>query len=73
MRNRNINNIPRWSAPWAAGWSSMSDISRIETDAERGSSLANEPHATNPRERTRALGLAAAALAALSIAATILL
>ena len=72
MRNRNINNIPRWSAPWAAGWSSMSDISRIETEADRGS-LANEPHNANPRGRTRALGLAVAALAAVSIAATILL
>ena len=73
MRNRNINNIPRCSAPWAAGWSSMSDISRIETDSEHHGSLANEPHHANPRERTRALGLAAAALAAVSIAATILL
>ena len=72
MRNRNINNIPRWSAPWAAGWSSMSDISRIETEADRGS-LAYEPHHANPRERTRALGVAVAALAAVSIAATILL
>ena len=65
--------IPRWSAPWAAGWSAMSDISRIENDPQnfRGGEGNASPRA-NPVRRARGIGLAVSVLTAILVA-TILL
>ena len=65
--------IPRWSAPWAAGWSSMSDISRIETEAQSFHRQADVSHRPKPMRRLRGIGLVAGALTAMSVAAAILL
>jgi hypothetical protein len=74
MHNHDQNsNIPRWAAPWAAGWSSMSDISRIETDAQSLHRQADVSHRSKPLRRVRVIGLAAGALTAMWVAATVLL
>lgn len=61
--------IPRWSKPWAAGWSAMSDVSRIEIDGQRfGQS--SRPRSSRAKRQVRAIGLAAGVLAAVCVAAT---
>mgnify|MGYP003542582269 CR=1 FL=1 len=60
MKHENQSNggIPRWSRPWAAGWTAMSDISRIEVDHQR-SRRSTHAHARH----LRAVGLAMVAIA----------
>jgi len=64
MKHENQSNggIPRWSKPWAAGWTAMSDISRIEVDnqgARRSTHASSRAHARH----LRAVGLAMVAIA----------
>ena len=61
--------IPRWSAPWAAGWSAMSDISRIEIE-ERGFDQGRRTRRPHAKRRVRAIGVAAGVLAAACLAVT---
>ena len=70
--DENTTGIPRWSAPWAAGWSAMSDISRIETDTHGFNGQA-KTHRTHPWRRMRFIGLTAGALTAAWVAAAVLL
>jgi len=63
--------VPRWSAPWAAGWSAMSDLSRVETDVQSFHTRAPQPDQANPVRRNRAFGLVAGTLAAVWIVAAI--
>jgi len=69
-QHEQFNGVPRWSAPWAAGWSAMSDISRIEVDTDRENSHAS-PNAGKARRGARGFGLAAGALTAMVVAATV--
>ena len=74
MHRRDQNTgIPRWSAPWAAGWSSMSNISRIEKRAQNCHTQADVSHRPKPLRRVRGIGFVAGALTAACIAATVLL
>ena len=61
--------IPRWSAPWAAGWSAMSDVSRIEV-ASQGFKDGAQPRQAHSRRNGRAIGLAVGVFAAVCVAAT---
>lgn len=70
--DESTNGIPRWSAPWAAGWSAMSDISRIETDSQNSHGQSNASPRANPVRRARGIGLVVSVLAAVLVA-TILL
>lgn len=52
------NNIPRWSAPWAAGWSDLSaGTQRIGRDR-----LPKQPR--NSQRRLQVIGFASSSLAA---------
>ena len=66
--DENSNGIPRWSAPWAAGWSAMSDISRIETDPQNFRGQDNASPRANPVQRARGIGLAVSVLTAILVA-----
>lgn len=73
MRHKSQSNagIPSWSRPWAAGWTAMSDVARIEVDSQRNgeSTLASAP--ARPRH-LRAIGLAVVAIATgLSVSAVV--
>ena len=57
--------IPHWSRPWAAGWTAMSDISRIEVDNQ---SARRSTHASS---RARARHLRAVGLAMVAIATVV--
>lgn len=61
-RRDNSTGIPRWSAPWAAGWSAMSDISRIETE-KPGFGLNREVQHSRAKRRVSTVGLAAGLVA----------
>ena len=71
--DENMSHNPRGSAPWAAGWTAMSDISRIETHAQRFNELAKVPRQAHPLRGNRAIGLAIGALTTIGIAAMVLL
>ena len=71
--DENTNGIPRWSAPWAAGWSAMSDISRIETDPQNFHGNRSASQRPNPVRRARALRALAGVLTVGLVAATLLL
>ena len=60
--NQSYGGSPRWSRPWAAGWTAMSDISRIEVDtqsARRSTHASSRAHARH----LRAVGLVMVAIA----------
>ena len=64
MRHKTQSNadVPRWSRPWAAGWTAMSDISRIEVDnqsAHKSTHASSRAHARH----LRAIGLVVVAIA----------
>ncbi len=69
----NMSRNRRESAPWAAGWTAMSDISRIETDAPRFTGQAKVSRRAHPLRRARAIGLAVGALTTLGVVAMVLL
>jgi hypothetical protein len=71
--DESMSRIPRGSAPWAAGWTAMSDISRIETDVQGFNGQAQVSRRANPLRRTRAIGLAVGALTTIGFAAMVLL
>ena len=65
----NDRGIPRWSAPWAAGWAAMSDVSRIDVanQAFKDGARPRHPHA---RGNGRTIGLAIGVFAAVCVVAT---
>ena len=71
--DENMSSIPRRSAPWAAGWTAMSDISRIETEAPRFNGQAKVSRRAHPLRGTRAIGLVVVALTTIGVAAMVLL
>ena len=62
------NDIPQQSALWAAGWTAMSDLSRIECDQNWFDAGLKRPRRISSgrksSERVRAIGLTAGALSA---------
>ena len=76
MRSRhdeNMSSNPRGSAPWAAGWTAMSDISRIETDTQRFNEQAKVSRRAHPLRGIRAIGLTVGALTTIGVAVMVLL
>ncbi len=71
-RDQHTNGIPRWSAPWAAGWSAMSDLSRIETDPQNFHRRGNASDRAGPVRRARGIGLAVSVLTAILVATVLL-
>lgn len=68
-RNNDPNTgVPRWTAPWAAGWTAMSDVSRIEIDRARFENDVQQrwsaSSGTRSLRRMRAVGLTTGAIAA---------
>lgn len=56
--DRVINGIPRWSAPWAAGWSDM------DADGQRNARDRLHVLPKNSQRRIQVIGVAASSLAA---------